>query len=150
MPSRAASATQQALVARLQAAGATKGQIAEHAGVDASMVSKWIADSGDQREMTLDAVRRLADVYGWAVVLGPIAAAAGWSIANPGAAPAADLLRAGIDLCSEAADIPQTIVRLMAAGKLDTPEGRETIRREIREARHVLDGLEAAIDRRIA
>jgi hypothetical protein len=142
--SRAASATQHALIARLLVAGATKGQIAEHAGVDATMISKWIADSGDRREMTFDAVRRLADVYGWDVVVGPLAAAAGWQFSRLDAEATPDARGTSIELVSASAELAATVNRALADGRLDEDE-RRSILHQLRESQRLIEALLARV-----
>lgn len=128
-----------------ESGGVDKIDIARAAGVEPCILSKWITDGVDQREMPWSAVRKLARMWGWDVVLGEDATADGWDIEAVSTVPAPDKLRAGILVSSEAGDVPQLIVTLMAAGTLDTPEGRAAVLREIREVRAPLDALEAAI-----
>lgn len=68
------------------------------------------------------------------------------TIGRTAVAPASDPLRAGVELCSEAADVPRVLMMEMAAGRLQTQAGRDRMRQEIREARALLDGLEASLD----
>lgn len=78
--SRSTHHQQETLIRRCEAAGATRRQIAEIAGVDATMVSKWTSDGEDGRTMGAVELLKLADALGWDAVLGASAAAAGYGL----------------------------------------------------------------------
>jgi hypothetical protein len=145
--SRSALASQQALIARLVASGATKGAIAEAAGVDACVVSKWNTDGTDPRAITLDEARRLADVYGWDVVMGPLATAAGWTVAQASAVPAADARLASIDLSLQVTTLARDVHAALADGRFDDREARELLH-QIRESHRLLEALSARVGAR--
>jgi hypothetical protein len=145
--SRSALASQQALIARLVASGATKGAIAEAAGVDACVVSKWNTDGTDPRAITLDEARRLADVYGWDVVMGPLATAAGWTVAQTSAVPAADPRLASIDLSLQVTTLARDVHAALADGRFDDREARELLH-QIRESHRLLEALSARVGAR--
>jgi hypothetical protein len=141
--SRSALATQQVLIARLIAAGATKGAIAEHAGVDACVVSKWITDGADPRAMTLDEARRLADVYGWDLVMGPLARPSGWTIARAEAEPC-EARMGTLDLSGLVARLAKMVHEAAADGRYD-PHEREQIAAEIRGVLRLVEAIEQRI-----
>lgn len=63
-------------------------EIAEAAGVDDSVVSKWQTEGSDLRRMSLAERYLLADHFGWDVVFGVRAARAGWACVRMDAAQA--------------------------------------------------------------
>lgn len=134
---------QQKLIARLVAADITKADIAAVAGVEPCRVSKWITDGTDPREMTAGEERRLADAFGWDLVRGPQARAAGWSLSRAEAEPARDLVGASVHAVREAADVPRIVVELGA--RVRTAEGADAALREVREAIDSLRVVESAL-----
>ena len=56
----------------------TREEIAQAAGCEPCLVSKWTTDGADPRRISLEERYRLADHFGWDVVFGPRAARAGW------------------------------------------------------------------------
>lgn len=109
---RSTRSQQEALVDRIVGVGVSRRQIAEAAGVDASMVSKWTTEGDDGRMMSALELMRLADTFGWDTVFGPSARAAGFrieDIANddPGAVTLVDVSAAAgrlLSACSAAMD----------------------------------------------
>ena len=76
--------SQRAILRRSDAAepGITNRRIAQVMGVDHTVVSKWITDTEDGREIGWGALRKAADAWGWDRVLGEDATAAGFGIAK--------------------------------------------------------------------
>lgn len=58
----------------------SRRQIAQAAGVDNSVVSKWASDGKDGREIKASEKEKLADVFGWDVVYGRALRAGRWAI----------------------------------------------------------------------
>lgn len=120
--------------------GVSRRRIAQIAGVDPSLISMWTSDGDNGREMPWCAVRRLADQWGWDVVLGEDARAAGFEVERPMAAPTPDALGTSLALVSEAADVPKALI-----GGIRNREDRERALRELDEVQAKIDAIRAAL-----
>jgi hypothetical protein len=129
---RSVLAAQASMLARIGASepgGVSRTRIAEAAGLHLSMLSKFEPESPDPREMTWDTVRRLADAFGWDVVCGAPASAAGFTIAPATVAPAEDALGASIRLVGQSAELAAEVRAALADGRISRDEAAAIVSR---------------------
>lgn len=105
---------QQQIVARLVATGVLARDLAAIAGVDDSMVSKWVTTGQDARKMNLIELVELIRHYGRDLVLGVEA--------SPSAV--LDLVDESATLTRESFDLADHLRRAMDDGRLDAEERR--------------------------
>jgi hypothetical protein len=97
-------------------------RIAEVAGCSSTMVSKWISPGKDAREIKWGEVQKLADVFGWDVVVGRAASAKGYRVTRSRSKVAADPVGAAIALTGKSLAVVDVVRAAWADGKVDARE----------------------------
>jgi len=122
--------SQQDIIRRAENAepgGVTKRQLAQIAGVDPSMISVWISEAENGREMPWSVVRKLADAFGWDRILGEDAAAAGFMLDPGEVAPVEDARAGSLDVTVLSAQLAAKINAAAGDGRFDCAEGRDLL-----------------------
>jgi len=102
-----------------QSDGAPDKQIAAHAGVDRTQLSKWRTG---ERVVRLDELCRLLPAYGAAAVLGPIAALDEADVVERDPKGPADPKRAALALTIHIAQLGSTVHAALEDGTIDPDE----------------------------